>query len=200
MALHALAPVGVRVGHRRITTGDIADLRGVEVAYVRRAVVARQREFASGRALLREMIGYDGAIPAADDRSPLLPWGWRGSLAHDREFAIAAVSSERSVAALGIDIEPATVLGPEVAALVLRPDEAGLDAHLAFTMKEATYKAWSSLGGRLLDHEDIRLSATAATFRANVVPDRAFFAGTWVRAADRWIALVVVRQLDQTTS
>ena len=55
------------------------------------------------------------------------------------------------IAALGIDVEPTGPLSAEMAAVILRPDEAGLDAHLAFTLKEAVYKAWSAVGGELID-------------------------------------------------
>ena len=37
-------------------------------------------------------------------------------------------------------------MSADEAALVLRPDEAGLDPRLAFVLKEATYKAWCGLG------------------------------------------------------
>ena len=92
-------------------------------------------------------------------------------MAHDEVFAIAAVSDDPTVLAIGIDLEPATPLESDLAGLILRPDEDLLDAHLAFTLKEAAYKAWSTLGGRLLDHADVRLKVAPDTFRAEVVPD-----------------------------
>ena len=192
-ALQALAPSDVRIGRRWITAGDLAALTDVEAAHVSRAVPRRQYEFATGRVLLRQLIGQDVAIPVAADRSPVLPAGVRGSLAHDRELAVAAVSDQAGVRAIGVDVEPATALEPAVAALVLRSDEPGLDAHLAFTMKEATYKAWSALGGRLLDHHDVRLAISGRSFRAEVLPDGTSFDGRTVAAAGRWVSLVVVR-------
>ena len=195
--LRALAPADVLVGLRAVTAADLAALHEVEAAHVRRAVPDRQHEFATGRALLRALLGQDVPIPVADDRSPILPDGVRGSLAHDREYVVAAVTTAPTVLAVGIDLEPATPLEPEVATLVLRADEAGLDGHLAFTLKEATYKAWSNLGGRLLEHEDIRLSVAEGEFRAEVVMHRATYAGSFAAAAGRWIALVVVRTEDE---
>jgi 4'-phosphopantetheinyl transferase EntD len=191
-ALESLAPPDVRVGCRRIAAADLAELRPVEAGHVRSAVPARQREFASGRALLRALTGYDGAIPAAPNRSAVLPYGVRGSLAHDRDFAVAAVSRKPSVLALGIDVEPATPLEPEVAALVLRDDEDAIDAHLAFTMKEAAYKAWSALGGRVLDHDDVLLAVSGREDRARILPNEMVIRGRWTGVAGRWIALVVV--------
>ena len=49
------------------------------------------------------------------------------------------------------------------------------------------------MGGRLLDHADVRLNVAPDTFRAEVVPDGATLTGRWGAAAGRWIALVVVR-------
>jgi 4'-phosphopantetheinyl transferase EntD len=194
--LGSIVPTGVRAGVRRITPDDLAALHDEESAHVRRAVARRQHEFASGRALLRELIGYRVTIPAAADRSPILPAGVRGSLAHDRDLVVAAISTEPAVRALGIDVEPATPLEPDLADVILREDEVGIDAHRAFTMKEAAYKAWSSLGGRLIDHHDVRLALSGSRFRAEVLLDGRTFDGTSVAAADRWLALVVVTSSD----
>ena len=194
--LESLASPDIRLGYRRISSNDLTELRDVEAAHVRRAVPQRQHEFASGRVLLRSLLGDHGGIPVAPDRSPALPDGVRASLAHDREFAVAAVSRDASVIAVGIDLEPTTPLEPEVAALVMRRDERGIDPHLAFTMKEATYKAWSGLGGHMLDHADVQLVARGRHFDARVVAEGSSFTGTWAMGAGRWLALVVVRLPD----
>jgi 4'-phosphopantetheinyl transferase EntD len=184
---------GVRVGWRRIDAADVASLHDIERARTEHAVAVRRHEFASGRALLRELIGRPVAIPSQPNRAAALPPGLRGSLAHDREVAVAAVSDDPRVLALGIDVEPATPLTADVARVVLRPDEAGLDAHQAFTLKEAAYKAWSTLGGRMLDHHDVRLTVRDGTFTAEVIDDGSAFTGRWAHAGGRWLALVVVR-------
>ena len=102
------------------------------------------------------------------------------------------MSTAPGIRALGIDVEPATELEPEIARMVLRPDESALDAHHAFTMKEAAYKAWSTLGGRILDHHDVRLSLDGDRLPAEVVDRGAMFEGRTVAAGGRWLALVVV--------
>jgi 4'-phosphopantetheinyl transferase EntD len=117
-------------------------------------------------------------------------------LAHDWELVVAAVSADPGVLAIGIDVEPAAPLEPGVARLVLRPDEIGLDAHRAFTMKEAAYKAWSTLGGRMLDHHDVRLSVEGSEFQAEIVAHGVRYQGRSVIAAGRWIALVVVPRTE----
>ena len=103
--LAALAPAGVRTGSRLITPDDAATLHAVEAAAVERAVDVRRREFATGRALLRSLLGTDVAIPVGPSRAPVLPAGVVGSLAHDRVLAVAAVTTEPAIAALGIDVE-----------------------------------------------------------------------------------------------
>jgi 4'-phosphopantetheinyl transferase EntD len=191
LALRSIAPAGVAVGARRIDADDLTTLFAEEQLAVARAVTGRRIEFATGRALLRSLIGRHVPIAVAANRGPLLPTDVRGSLAHDREFAVAAISRDPRIASIGIDIEPMTALEPDMCSVILRPDERHLDAHLAFTLKEATYKAWSALGGRMLDFHEVRLDIADSGFHADVVGESARFHGGFATAADRWVALVV---------
>ena len=191
-ALVALAPPGVRTGVRRIDPADVDRLAPIERVAVERAVDKRRREFATGRVLLRELLGSADGIAVAAGRAPVWPPGWCGSLAHDHEYTVAAVSDAPGVRALGIDVEPATPLAADLARLILRADEAGLDAHLAFSLKEAAYKAWSATGGRLLDHLDVRMTVDGGRFTAVVVDDGVHLDGRFAVAAGRIVALVVV--------
>lgn len=193
-ALRSISPPFVSVGVRQIVQRDVESLFDVELAAVFSAVDRRKCEFATGRVLLRELIGRDVAIPVADDRSPALPPGVQASLAHDDEFAVAAVSNDLSVLSLGIDVEPTNELEPDLAGIILRADESGIDPHLAFTLKEAAYKAWSNRGGRLLAHHDIRITLAGRRFAAEVAGDGIVLPGQFASAADRWLALVVVPQ------
>ena len=126
-------------------------------------------------------------------RAPALPPGVVGSLAHDRLVAVAAICHDVEVTALGIDVEPTEPLSMDVARLIVRDDEAAIDAHLAFTLKEAAYKAWSNSGGRMLGHHDVRLEIDADRFWATVLPDRRRIEGTFTTACGRHLALVVLR-------
>ncbi len=190
--LQLLAPRGVITGCRPIDARDAALLFPIEIAAVERAVSRRRSEFATGRALLRQLIGRDVAIPVGANRAPQLPAGVVGSLAHDSHLAVAAVSQLPAVTAIGIDVEPAVALAADVASAVLRPDEHGLDAHLVFTLKEAVYKAWSAGGGRMLDHHDVRVTIGGDRFSGEVVQDASRFNGRYGSASGRWLALVVV--------
>lgn len=191
-AVRTLRAPGVRTGVRRIDPADVAGLFPSEADHVRAASPTRRFEFASGRALLRDLLGQQLALPVDVHRRPSFPPGTTGSLSHDGELVVAAVSESPAVAAIGIDLEPATLLEPEVAELVVRPDDADIDPHLLFTLKEAAYKAWSSLGGAMLEFHDVRVLVSASTFVAEVVPTGSTFDGRWTEAAGRWLAFVVV--------
>ena len=193
-ALAALAPAGVRTGSRLISPGDVAALHEVELAAVARAVDVRRSEFATGRVLLRGLLDdLDVAIPVGATRAPVLPDGVRASLAHDRTMAVAALTTDPSITALGIDVEDDAPLEADVAAIVLRPDESGLDAHLVFCLKEAAYKAWSTLGGRLLEHHDVRVEVAGDRFAA-LLDGAMQLDGTFAHVPGRWLALVVANR------
>lgn len=191
-ALRALAPAKVTVGVRRIDEIDEATLFDDERHLIEAAVPQRRREFASGRVLLRELIGQHVPIPSRPDRAPDLPTGIVGSLAHDDEFVVAAIGRSEDVAALGVDIEPIQELTAGLPDSILRHDERELDPMLAFTLKEATYKAWSQLGGRFLEHHEVRLRIRGSSFDATVVTEGADLTGSFASASGRWLALTGV--------
>jgi 4'-phosphopantetheinyl transferase EntD len=191
-ALRTMADPAIAVGARRIDPADVGGLHQIEADAVARVVRSRLEEFATGRTLLRRLIGEDVTIPIASSRRPILPKNVRGSLAHDHRYAVAAITRDPRIRSLGIDIEPTVQLSAEMTAVIVRDDEAGLDAHLAFTLKEATYKAWSSLGGSMLDHHDVRLDVSAASFSAEILPATLVMQGSYEQVGDRWVALVTV--------
>lgn len=155
------------------------------------------REFATGRALLRQLLGRDIAIPASGDRRPAVPEEWVASLAHDAHVAVAALAPAWRVQALGIDIERKGTLDRDVVDVVVRPDDVVSDPLLAFVLKEASYKAWSAIGGRMLEHHDVHISAespdaTCSAFVATILPDRVELHGRYASSGDAWLALVAV--------
>lgn len=189
--LRALVGDRGRADWRRIDAGDTSLLTSAEAAIVDRAVAGRKAEFATGRRLLRSLIGVNVEILRAANRAPVFPSGVVGSLAHDRDIAVGLVASTSSVRAVGIDVEPIRQLDDDVAELIVRPDDIVPDPLTAFVAKEATYKAWSSIGGDMLEHHDVTLTVADDRFSADV-------RGGWVadgvlgRAAGRLIAVVVI--------
>lgn len=193
-ALRSLAPTWVRTGARAIDVSDLDGLWPGERAAVADAVIGRQAEFATGRTLLRQLIGDNVEIRVDPDRRPSLPDGVIGSLAHDQEVAVAATTTRSSCHALGVDIEQTTAFAPDEVRLILRPEERHLNAHLVFVLKEAVYKAWSSLGGEMLDHHEVavEVDGSGRDFTAVVRSTPTRFGGRYVSVGDRYIALVVV--------
>lgn len=170
-----MAPEGVRTGVRRISDSDRRRLAAAERALTDGMSDARRGEFASGRALLHDLIGTSDPILRSAEGAPILPSGFRGTLAHDRTHVVAAVTTRSDVSAIGIDIEPTAdnELSVDEAALIVRPDDRAKHPLQAFVAKEATYKAWSSLGGHLLDHHEVHILVDNDGFRATVRAGRA---------------------------
>jgi len=153
-----------------------------EAAAALRFAPARMAEFRLGRACARRALAALGAPPATigvgGHREPLWPEGIVGSISHSGGRAAAAVAWSRSFAALGLDIESASGLDPELIAVVCRPEEArrvcsagasgGLEALRIFSAKEAVYKAlWPTLR-RFLDFQALAVAWDDAdgSFRA----------------------------------
>jgi 4'-phosphopantetheinyl transferase EntD len=180
-------------GARLIDPVDLEMLLAIERSAVSAAVPARRAEFASGRALLRSLIGHDVAVPMAADRRPLLPTGVRASLAHDGQYVVAVSSRSDDIASLGIDIEPDRMLEPGMVSVIARPDESEIDPLVLFCAKEAAYKAWSQSGGGFLEHTDVRVRLDGATFTAEVLEHGVVLDGGWARVDGRCVTVAVLR-------
>lgn len=198
-ALASIAPRGVDVGVRRISITDVELLTLAEGSLTAEMAEERRAEFATGRVLLRDLLSTAGPILRSDSRAPILPVGAVGSLAHDRHHAVAAVTWQLGTRAIGVDLEP---VGPgpltsDEAAIIVRDDDVVPDPLAAFVMKEAAYKAWSTLGGPVLGHHDVRVEHQGQTFTAAVLVEqrptiRTTFSGALARTPHHWLALVVV--------
>jgi 4'-phosphopantetheinyl transferase EntD len=166
-ALAALAPPGVMIGHRLITAGDEHALLPEEAPAFAGSVVKVRRASGAARIAARELLtrlGYPStALPKGPSGAAIWPPGVVGSLAHDARVALAAVAADREIGALGIDVEPAECLPPELLDLVATAQERGRIADdpyrgkLLFTAKEAVYKAVSPLDRVFLDHHDVEV-------------------------------------------
>ena len=65
------------------------------------------------------------------------------------------------------------------------------DARLAFTLKEAAYKAWSADGGPVLGFDDMRVTAASERFVATVDASQWSIRGRYTVTEGRWLALAV---------
>lgn len=141
------------------------------------AVPARVLEFAAGRAAARAALEDLGArlaaIPHGPDRAPLWPQGISGSLTHSASACLAAVTYLPRL--IGIDLEPATPLAPDLWKTVLLPSErAAIAAHSApalqakrlFSAKEAAYKAQYQRSRTLFDFHGLEVTLHQNHFTA----------------------------------
>lgn len=168
-----------------------AGLTPGEAALVERAVPKRRAEFATGRHLLRQLMEQDVEILRTPSRAPLFPSAVVGSLSHDDGIALGAIASASDVAAIGIDVEIERELPGDMEALIVRPDDMSPDAISAFVAKEAAYKAWSSLGGAMLEHHDVHVRIDGSSYVA-WLSNELQVDGRLVRAAGRVLASVCV--------
>jgi 4'-phosphopantetheinyl transferase EntD len=168
-----LAPPGILLNHRLISPGDEVALLPAELGAFANSVVKVRRASGAARIAARELLARFGheqrPLPKSDTGAPIWPDGIVGSLAHDSDIAVAAVASRRDFHGVGIDIEPAQPLDPDLIPLVATNKERQtLDAdpyqgRLLFVIKEAIYKAVHPLDGIFLEHHDVEVDIVSRT-------------------------------------
>jgi 4'-phosphopantetheinyl transferase EntD len=181
----------VAVGVAEISPAAIEHLHPEEHVSIERAVHRRRAEFATGRHLLRSLLSTERPIPVGRAGRPAVPTGAPVSLAHDEDIAVAVavLGDEGRHLTIGVDIEPWVPFPADLGPVVLRPDEVGMDPCLAFCAKEAAYKAWSSAGGRFLEHHDLRIQVDGRRLTARVLAEGVDIAGAWAFSSGRCVAL-----------
>jgi len=158
------------------------ELHPSEAAQVAKAVDKRQREFAAARGLARglfESLGLvAGPLLNGEDRAPIFPDGVVGSITHTAGYCGVVVGRASSYVGLGLDVEQAEPLKPELLRMILADDErdaydptdppALARAKLVFSAKEAAYKAQYALTRTYLGFSAMRIEVDegARTFRA----------------------------------
>jgi 4'-phosphopantetheinyl transferase EntD len=167
IALNSIAPTGVLIGHRLIRAGDEHALLATERASFRPSALQIYRQSGAARIVARRLLRALGlsavALPRSISGAPVWPAGVVGSLAHDKEVAVAAIAKSDEFSALGIDVEPAIPLPPELVRLIATPTErrrypsAVIESPLLFVVKEAIYKALNPHDGVFLDFQDIEV-------------------------------------------
>jgi 4'-phosphopantetheinyl transferase EntD len=184
-AIAALAVPGVAIGCRRIQPGDEDALLPQEHASIASCLTERRRASGAARIVARGLLDQFGharcPIPKGADGEPIWPAGLTGSLAHDDQYAVAAVGRTGDVGAIGIDIEPARPLPRDMIELVATPreladiDDDPLRLKLLFATKEAVYKAQFPRDRTFLEFQDIEVDLArmqAATRTGRIVAIR----------------------------
>lgn len=194
-----------------------AELYPGEAASLVAAVPRRRAEFSTGRRCARQALIALGVAPAAllpqPDRTPLWPDGVTGSITHTLQHcAAAAARMSDGISAIGIDLEPATALPPNLWENICSRDElaaaesagvpADLAARLLFGAKEAAFKAQFMLSRTMLEFSDLTITfdgsadAYAATFHRGVTgfAHGAALAGRFRIAGEHIACAVVVKR------
>jgi 4'-phosphopantetheinyl transferase EntD len=170
-AMEAFAIPGIVVGHRLISPGDEHALMPAEAGAFAGSVIKVRRASGAARIVARTLLAQLGhaecAVPRSAAGDPMWPAGIIGSLAHDARVAVAAIATQREIAAVGIDIEPAEHLPSELLEMVATPaerrriDDEPYGGRLLFVAKEAVYKAVYPLDRTFLEHHDVEVSISA---------------------------------------
>lgn len=130
----------------------------------------RLLEFTTGRACAHdalELLGVpsDG-IAVGPSREPLWPAGIVGSISHSGDLAVATVAPMALFRSIGVDIEPATPLDPDLQERICRPaelarlrsgPESALRAKIVFSAKESVYKCLWPLNRQFLEFSDVEV-------------------------------------------
>ncbi|WFP63577.1 4'-phosphopantetheinyl transferase superfamily protein [Mesorhizobium sp. WSM4904] len=166
-ALNGLALPRLLAGCRRIRDGDAQFLLPAESASIAKREHKARAASGAGRRVVHELLQRLGCADLAVTRGrmgdPVWPPDIVGSIAHDDELAVAVAARTDAVRSVGVDIEPALPLPPDLLPIVITPqDRLGdldplldLAGRILFAAKEATYKASFPLDGRVLGFEDI---------------------------------------------
>ena len=163
------------IGCRALRPGDEFALLPVEATHLANAVATVRRASGSARivarALLRSLGCLEPLLPRTTGGAPRWPDGFVGSLAHDSDFAVAAVARASRMTSVGIDIEPALPAPAELMDPVATPAERRrlrgdlLSLRLLFCVKEAVYKATNPRDGIFLEHHDVEVDFDTLTAR-----------------------------------
>lgn len=134
---------------------------------------AKKRDFVNGRICARRalesIMDKPPAITQLASGAPNWPAGFRGSIAHSREVACAAATSTQTVVGIGLDVERIVPLDACLENTVCSAEERALfPAHnasegaswplIAFTIKEAIFKATHPVFGRFLEFDDVAVT------------------------------------------
>lgn len=149
-----------------------APLHPQERACVARAVPARLREFAAGRAAARQALQQlgvaDAVLPGGRHREVVWPRGFVGSITHCGSECHAAVARGTVLAGLGIDVERRSPVDAGMTTLICtdaeqdrmdRLDETRrrLFPNRVFSAKESVYKCCFGTVGRFIDFREVEI-------------------------------------------
>jgi len=151
-----------------------------EQELVEGAAQTRIEQFTAGRVCSRIALGRFGVaattpIPRGEDRAPIWPPGFVGSISHTDSWCAAAVARAENVRAVGIDLEPSTPLKEALLKRVCTSKERdwlhelpapGLTGKIVFSAKEAVYKCQYPITGKFLGFHAVEIELGDGSFEA----------------------------------
>lgn len=186
-----LLPSDVVTLHAEIQTKfEASDINEEEFDAVRHAVAGRQREYLTGRKLVR--IGLkslnisDFALIPNIDRSPRWPEPIVGSITHSSTICAIALGLRANYRGIGIDIQETGIVKSEIWPLFCSSEDLNILessaeqdrqslASLIFSAKESYFKARFPLDSTWLDFRDLSIIIRGGRFQ--IVPARALCGG-----------------------
>ena len=166
--------------------GQLPDLFPEEAGILSpNAVHKRRSEFQAGRFAARSVLKTLGHGPVAITKGkhgePVWPIKIQGSITHTDQLAIAAATS--SEISVGIDLELATRIRPDIADAILTQKEiANLDPTFSqlgayFSAKESTYKAIFPSIQKVIGFQDVKINFGASDNSFTAMAATAFSSG-----------------------
>ena len=157
-----------------------AGLRKAEQEEVASAAQTRIEQFTAGRVCSRTALGRLGVatttpVLRGEDRAPIWPPGFVGTISHTDTWCAAAVARAEDVRSIGIDLEPATPLKESLWRRVCTPKERdwlhqlpapGLTGKILFSAKESVYKCQYPITSKFLGFHAVEVELGEESFRA----------------------------------
>lgn len=146
----------------------------LEEQLIERAVDKRKKEFRAGRNAAHALFARLGIqhphLLKGVQREPAWPPGWVGSISHTQGICVVMLASTEDALSIGLDVEEATALNPELHDMICRPEEreqirqlrveygtAPAYEKLIFSAKESVHKTYFPLNHHTLDFCDARI-------------------------------------------
>jgi 4'-phosphopantetheinyl transferase EntD len=144
------------------------------------AAQTRIEQFTAGRVCSRIALGRFGVamttpVLRGEDRAPIWPPGFVGSISHTDTWCAAAVARAEDVRSIGIDLEPATPLKESLWRRVCTAKERdwlhqlsapGLTGKILFSAKESVYKCQYPLTTKFLGFHAVEVELGEDSFQA----------------------------------
>jgi 4'-phosphopantetheinyl transferase EntD len=144
------------------------------------AAQTRLEQFTAGRVCSRIALGRLGVatttpVLRGEDRTPIWPPGFVGTITHTDTWCAAAVARAEDVRSIGIDLEPATPLKESLWRRVCTPKERewlhelpepGLTGKILFSAKESVYKCQYPITTKFLGFHAVEVELGEGSFRA----------------------------------